>query len=253
MKPRISSNLRATRRTSREFPLTEFTLQLLQAINDWQRGGDHKQKVKRGAKLKQLAAGLPEKFRTCSATCYRQEAHEKDRIWQFLADSTLPETVAAWTIDLSVARDFKNGVPPDGLRGVIFRLTPPSESVVVNLVEIYEDPGFAAAIEQHRSEITCFSDGIGHYHDTQREIVLELHKLSPETIYRYGGYASDRTTLAEQFFGHKPNAEGLAFFDQLCRQANIPETGAWWLSEEGTKNVLARMEPQIERLRLSKS
>src|ERR1700677_2875515 len=78
MKPRVSSNLRATRRTSREFPLTEFTLQLLQAINDWQRGGDHKQKVKRGAKLKQFAAGLPEKFRTCSATCYRQEAHEKE-------------------------------------------------------------------------------------------------------------------------------------------------------------------------------
>ncbi len=129
--------------------MTEFTLQLLQAINDWQRGGDHKQKVKRGAKLKQLAAGLPEKFRTCSATCYRQEAHEKDRIWQLLADSALPETIAAWTI--------------------------------------------------------------------------------------------------------KPNAEGLAFFDQLCRQANIPETGAWWLSEEGTKNVLAQMEPQIERLRLLKS
>ncbi|PKQ10623.1 MAG: hypothetical protein CVT70_18610 [Alphaproteobacteria bacterium HGW-Alphaproteobacteria-1] len=49
-----------------------------------------------------------------------QEAHEKDRIWQLLADESLPETIAAWTTDLSIAKNFKNGVPPDGLRGVIF-------------------------------------------------------------------------------------------------------------------------------------
>ncbi|CAA7627274.1 conserved hypothetical protein [Magnetospirillum sp. SS-4] len=51
----------------------------------------------------------------------------------------------------------------------------------------------------------------------------------------------------------EPNAEGLTFFDQLCRQANIPESGAWWLSEEGTRNVLDRMAPHIERLRRLKS
>lgn len=233
--------------------MTEFTLELLQVINDWQCGGDHKQKVKRGNKLKQLAAELPDRFRTCSEICYRQEAHEKDRIWRLLADSSLPETIAAWTIDLSVARDFKNGVPPDGLRGVIFRLTPPSECIVINLVEIYKDPAFAAAIEQHKSEITRFGDGIGRYHDTQREVVLEVRKLGPEAIYCYGGYASDRATLAEQFFGHRPNAEGLAHFDELCRLANIPESGAWWLSQDGTKNLLARMQPEIERLRQLKS
>ncbi|MBF0247965.1 MAG: hypothetical protein HQL36_07830 [Alphaproteobacteria bacterium] len=233
--------------------MTDFTLELLQAINDWQRGGDHKQKLKRGGKLKKLAAALPKKYRTCSEICYRQEAHEKDRIWQLLADESLPETIAAWTTDLSIARDFKNGVPPDGLRGVIFSLAPPSKSVVINLIKIYGDPGFESAIEQHKGGIVGFGDGIGRYGVTQREIVLELHKLGPETIHCYGGYASDRETLAQQFFGHKPNAEGLAFFDQICRQANIPKSGAWWLSEEGTKNVLDRMAPHIERLRRLKS
>lgn len=232
--------------------MTHFTLELLQAINDWQRGGDHKQKLRRGAKLKQLAAALPERFRTCSEICYRQEAHEKDRIWQLLADESLPETISAWTTDLSVARDFKNGVPPDGLRGVIFGLTPPSESVVLNLIEIYRDSDFRSAIQKHELGITGFRDGIGRYDDTQHEIVLELHKLGPETIHCYGGFASDRETLAEQFFGHKPNAEGLAFFDQLCRQAHIPVSGAWWLTEEGTKNVLDRMVPHIKRLRCLK-
>jgi len=40
------------------------------------------QKVKRGNKLKQLAADLPDRFRTGSETCYRQEVPEKDRIRQ---------------------------------------------------------------------------------------------------------------------------------------------------------------------------
>ncbi len=233
--------------------MTYFTFDLLQAICDWQRGGDHKQKLRRGARLKQLARSLPERFRTCTTICYRQEAHEKDRIWQLLADESLPETIVAWTTELSVAREFKNGVPPEGLRGVIFHLIPPSESVVINLVEVYRDPDFRSAIEQHRAEIIGFGDGISRHGETQHEIVLELHKLSPETILCYGGYATDREKLAEQFFGHKPNAEGLAFFDQLCRQASIPESGAWWLSEDGTRNVLDRMAPHVARLKGLKS
>lgn len=229
--------------------MTEFTLELLQAISDWQRGGDHDQKLRRGAKLKRLAAVLPERFRTCSTVCYRQEAHEKDRIWQLLANESLPETIAAWTTKLSVAKDFKNGVPPDGLHGVIFRLTPTSGSVVINLIEVYGDPDFRSAIERRKAEIVGFGDGIGRYDDMQHEIVLELHKLGPETIHCYGGHATDREKLAEQFFGLTPNAESLAFFDQLCRQASIPENGAWWLSEEGTKNVLDRIAPHLARLK----
>lgn len=229
--------------------MTVFTIDVLQVINDWQRGGSHEQKLRRGSKLKLLSADLPERFRTCSEICYRQEAHENDRIWQLLADQSLPETIAAWTTDLSIAKGFKNGVPPDGLRGVIFSLKPPSGSVVINLIEIYRDPGFRSAIEKHKPNISGFGDGIGRYYDTQCEVVLELHKIGPETIYCYGGYASNREILAEQFFGHKPSAEGLALFDQLCRQADIPENGAWWLSKEGTKNILDRMLPKIECLR----
>lgn len=232
--------------------MNDFKIELLQAINDWQRGGDHTQKLRRGKKLKQQAESLPTQFRTCSEICYRQEAHERDRIWQLLADEHLPETIAAWTTDLSIAKEFKNGVPPDGLRGVIFSLTPPSESVVINLIEVYKDKGFRRSIERDKSNITRFDKGIGLYGDTQSEIVLELDKLSPDTIQCYGGYASDRKALAKQFFGHNPDAEGLAIFEQICDQANIPESGAWWLSHEGTKNVLNRMSPHIARLRCLK-
>ena len=33
--------------------MPEFSLELLQAINDWQSGGDHNQKVQRGEALKE--------------------------------------------------------------------------------------------------------------------------------------------------------------------------------------------------------
>jgi hypothetical protein len=230
-----------------------FTIEILQAINDWQRGGDHKQKLRRGGKLKQLADTLPKKFQSCSDTCYRQEAHEKDRIWKILADQSLPETIAAWTTDLSISQSFKNGVPPNGLQGVIFSLMPPPESVVINLVEVYRDPDFMNAISQHKSQITGFGNGIGRYGKTQHEVVLELRELGPETIHCYGGYASDRETLAERCLGHKPNAEELKAFNEICHQANTPESGAWWLSQDGTRNVLDRMGPKIERLRQVKS
>src|SRR4051812_42794202 len=108
-----------------------FTRELIQAVNDWQRGGDHKQKVRRGLHLKDCAASLPAQFRICGEACLRQEAHEKDRIWQLLADRRLPETIAAWTMDLDVAKTFKGGMPPPGLQGVIFSLVPPAESVVL--------------------------------------------------------------------------------------------------------------------------
>ena len=88
-----------------------FTRDLIQAVSDWQRGGSHDQKVKRGERLKTAAALLPEHFRTCAATCFRQEAHEKDRVWQLLADNHLPETIASWTTNIAIAKAFKGGVP----------------------------------------------------------------------------------------------------------------------------------------------
>jgi hypothetical protein len=86
-----------------------FTRDLIQAVSDWQRGGSHDQKVKRGERLKTAAALLPKHFRTCAATCFRQEAHEKDRIWQLLADNHLPETITSWTTDIAIAKAFKGG------------------------------------------------------------------------------------------------------------------------------------------------
>lgn len=228
--------------------MATFTLEIVQAVSDWQRGGDHNTKVKRGAALKKACAGLPSSFCTWDGPCYRQEAHKKDRVWQLLADNRLPETTAAWTTDLGIAKTFKGGVPPEGLRGVIFKLHSPAASVVVNLSALYTDADFHDACERHRGQIPYYGDGIGRYGDSQKEVVLEIASLDQASIHAYGGYSSSREDLAELYFGRVPSDDDLAAFDQLCVQANVG-AGAWWLTETGTQAVLKLMEPHVARLR----
>jgi hypothetical protein len=165
-----------------------FTVELIQAVNDWQRGGDHHQKLQRSKKLSACAATLPAQYRQCNVACFRQEAHEKDRTWQLLADNCLPETIAAWTTDLQIAKTLKGGVPPLGLQGVIFRLFPPPGTVVVNLAGLYTDPDFLAAVEKHEHTIIGFQDGIGRWRGSQSEVVLELESLNSAEVYSYGGF-----------------------------------------------------------------
>lgn len=54
-----------------------FTLDLLQAINDWQRGGSAQQKKRRGERLKELSIKLSPKFRQTKLCCFRQLGLDK--------------------------------------------------------------------------------------------------------------------------------------------------------------------------------
>jgi hypothetical protein len=228
--------------------LSVFGQEVVQAINDWQRGGDHDQKVRRGARLKEVCSDLPPEFRSCDVPCFRQEAHEKARVWQLLADERLPETIAAWTTDINTAKQFKGGVPPEGLQGVIFGITPQSSSVVVNLNAVYRDPGFRKACEQLRRQLTGFDSGIGKYGPSQNEVVLEIANLTPEHVLHYGGFSSSREEIAEMLFNRQPTEEDLEVLDRLCAKAGTKQ-GAWWLSASGSRAVLDRMKPRIEKLR----
>lgn len=228
--------------------MTVFTLDVVQAINDWQRGGDHKQKVRRGSALKVACAGLPAMFRSCQVKCFRQEAHEKDRVWKLLADNSLPETIAAWTTDIAVAKGFKGGVPPVGLQGVVFALHPPAGSVIANLSAVYADQDFQDVCARYREQVQGYSDGIGKYGSSQSEVVLEVGSLDQAEIHSYGGQSSSREVVAALFFERTPSPQDLEVFDELCARGGI-KFGDWWLSEPGTRAVLKRMAPHIARLK----
>jgi len=229
-----------------------FDLGILKAINEWQRGGSPKQKDRRGQSLKETCNSLPDRFRTCEQICYRQEAHEKDRIWQLLANEALPESISSWTVSLSMAKGFKGGVPPAGLQGVIFAITPSTDQVVLNLVEIYADPEFQKACETHRTAIPGFASGIGKYGGSQSEIVLNVERLVTDQVFSYGGFSSSIEDLAALAIGHRPSDEELALFTATAENAAV-RPGAWWLSTEGTRCVLGRMAPRLTALRAEKS
>lgn len=222
-----------------------FQLSLLQAVSDWQRDGDHEQKLKRGNSLKACVSGIDQRFRTCDALCFRQEAHETDRTFKLLAGCGLPERIASWTLDLEVAKNLKNGVPPEGLQGVIFSIIPPKDSVVVNLDALYSDPEFCAAMEKHKSKINYYQDGAGKWMNSQREVIIELENLNATDIECYGGYAGDIDHLVVDFVAlhhHFPTENNLL-------ELSLRAGKAWWLSKDGTQSVLKRMQPRIEAIK----
>jgi hypothetical protein len=144
-------------------------------------------------------------------------------------------------------------MPPPGLQGVIFKITPPKDSVVLNLTILHDDPAFQAAVETHKANIGGYHDGIGRWQDLQREVVLELGNLDQASVCSYGGFSGNRETLAELRLQRKPTPEDLAEFDELAKKAGIVPGGEWWLSEPGTQTLLTRMQPHISSLKQKKA
>ena len=229
-----------------------FTRELLQAVSDWQRGGDDRQKMRRGERLKALAENLDQHFRQCGLVTYRQVALDKAGVWKLVAERTLREAVSAWTLSAAVAKTFKGGVPPEGWQGAIFAITPQPQNVIINLNSLYACPEFQEALEREKGVITGFADGAGRYRNTQAEVILNLYSLDCADIHALGGYSSDRDTLIRMMFNCEPTPELIAWFEHN-RQAAGATLGPMWLEGDPLQRVLKRMEPHVARLKTIKA
>ena len=224
-----------------------FSNELLQAVSDWQRGGDAKQKKRRGAALKAAAIDLPDSFKS-SETCYRQIALDKSAVWRVGAELKLAETISAWTQSLEAAKNIKGGVPPLGYQGVIFRIDPTPDQIVVNLAALYVDEIFCSRMEEMKSEINGYWEGAGKYGATQVEVVLEIASLPLDSIHSWGGYSSPEPQLAEMFFGHTPSQTELQTFHELMEKAGH-RCGPYWLSTpDAVSRVAEKLKFHAERL-----
>lgn len=231
-----------------------FPLELLQAVSDWQRGGDARQNHKRGQRLKVACASVPGNYRTCSLCLFRQVALPKDGVWKLIGDGHLQEKISSWTLDLETAMVFKGGVPPEGqgYQGVILCVMPRPGSVVVNLRELYKDLNFTAALEQHKGIIAGYHDGAGFYGNDQNEVVLEVASVTQQDIYSMGGHSSHFDQLideAAKLIHGRPVTPEEREALRLKAEHVRPEAGPAWLSPEATQRVLTRMKPDVERLR----
>jgi len=220
-----------------------FTLAFLQAVNDYQCGGNS---LKKAERLLSFRENLPAQFRSCSNICYRQEAQDQGRVWDLIARTKLPMWYSSWTTDLEVAKAFKGGVTPNG-QGVIIQVNPPVGSVILNLAELYKDAAFHSALELCKSRISRFGDGIGRYKHFQAEVILDLDTGTPASIYCIGGFTNAKE-LARSIYHREPTAEEIQEIEKDLRDAGI-QTSGWWLSHEGSLAVWRRIQPRLPALR----
>ncbi|WP_205954151.1 hypothetical protein [Pseudoxanthomonas winnipegensis] len=236
----------------------EFTRDFLQAVSDWQRGGDAKQNRKRGERLKAACANLPAEFRESPLVCHRQVGLTNAGIWDLFAENHLTEKISSWTIDPEVAKAFKNGVPPNGgeFRGVIYSIHPPAGSVIVSLWALYRDDEFLAALEEHKPQIEGFDKGAGCWGNSQIEVVLEIDKVSYEDVYTLGGWSSAPDSLdllaegARQKYGRTRVTP--AELDSLLIDVRDVANQPMWLLPELTKGVIARTLKEVPHLKVKK-
>lgn len=226
-----------------------FSVELLQAINDWQRGGDAPTKRRRGERLKSLAASLPPRFREVAAPCYRRLALAKGPVFDLGERLALPEAISAWTLDLNVAKEFKDGVPEPGWHGVIFQLSPEPGQVVVNLDAVYSDPGFVTECELRKREVTDYPAGIGRYGNSQREVLIEVPEITIDSVIALGGFApqSHIDSLVQECLDRPLSEdEARAFEDATAHARGLP--GDWWLMGDGKDRVVAKWKQEAQRL-----
>jgi hypothetical protein len=220
-----------------------YTIELIQAVSDWQRGGDSKQKAKRGLALKKEASKLPERFRHTADRCYRQIALSGNHLRRMGNEYCLTETISSWTKDESVAKDFKGGVPPSGeYQGVIFTVLPPEGSIILDLTALFADERFLEEVEKQKSLINRYHDGIGQFGNRQKEVVIEIKTVPLDALYGWGGYSSPEHRLAKLFFSTFPNEAQLEWFRKLMDFSGI-RSGAYWLT---TKDAVDRVNEKLK-------
>lgn len=211
-----------------------FDINLLQAISDWQLGGDATAKKIRGDRLKILVTDLPAEFKSCSASCYRRLSLSKGAVWQVGTEYALEETISSWTLNLEIAQAFKGGVPAKGYQGAIFTQQPSTHEVIINLNALFSNAEFQLAVSQRRSEIKNFDRGIGRYGNSQCEVVLSLEKLPLNSVHCWGGYVGDE----ESFKGMLPEGETMESFKKRLESSSFNFNEPHWLCDsEAIKRV----------------
>jgi hypothetical protein len=225
-----------------------FNLELLQAISDWQRGGDLKQKARRGERLKILSEALDPEFRETSLCCFRQISLDKSFLWKLGNELHIKEGISSWTMVTDVAKEFKGGPPPEGWQGVIFEIVPEGGQVILNIDALFRDPHFLEDCEAAKGDIVGFHEGIGRYSGSQREVVLEVKSLPIEAVYALGGHSSTKESLARMYFGREPSAGELKYFYNLLVRSKA-KFGPVWVTEDAMTRVRSQMLKQVEVLK----
>lgn len=187
-----------------------FTLELLQAINNWQKGALGIGKDTLAENVKKHSVKLPLKFKTLEGVCYRKIHLKGDNILKIGIDFKIPETYSSWTFESSIAEKFNIVIPTkkSGRIGFIFEWNPtqfPNFEVIINLNEVFQSIEFQKACNDFESSIYDFHLGIGKYKNAQQEIILKISELKIEQIWAYGSYKTSTDEFVQKYLSRKTN------------------------------------------------
>lgn len=218
-----------------------FSLEFLQAVNDWQVGGHAGEKHERGLRLKRLSQALPQDLRATEAPkLYRRYKVTDAIIKQLGLKLELTETISAWTTKRSVAELMKGGVP-EKKPGVLLGCDPKNGTVILNVERLYGSAEFREAVAMHKSEIEGFEDGIGAYSDTQHEVVFEIAAVPRNAVVTWGGQSSDLKTLTGKFYGKEdPSVANQKKIKRLMKKAKIKPGKLWLSNSEAVDRISER-------------
>lgn len=219
-----------------------FTLELLQAINDWQIGGTIEAKESLAENIKKYAIHLPSKFKTLSNVCYRKINLEGKYILEIGLCGEILEKYSSWTLRSSIVQNFDGGIPEHQSCKIpyIFELNPSNSEdfeVIINLYELFNDLDFKTACVENQKFIKDFHLGIGEFKNSEAEVILKVSKLGRDQIWALGGHGIK--TKEEfyklinevfEFINGKPLE--LKEFDEMISQNNIPIGGSMWITKE---------------------
>lgn len=209
-----------------------FTLEILQAINDWQSGTT----TARGKKLEELCVNLPDKYRTVESPCYRKINLKKDGVFSIFAHFCLPERISSWSSSVDIVKSFKHGVSLKiGEQSFIYQTNPTKNEVIINLIAVYKSCDFQNSLKQNIENIKNVNLGIVRYNDSQSEVVLKKEVVTHKDIYMLGG----RSTAF--CISHSSDIKNLSLSNSVYDITTNTIIVFKWLSPEKTSEVIDRV------------
>ncbi|ENN7602976.1 hypothetical protein ACAI74_004796 [Escherichia coli] len=209
-----------------------FTLEILQAINDWQRSTTKN----RGKKLETLCVNLPAQYKTVDFACYRKINLQKDGVFSMFAHYRLPERISSWSSSVDVVKNFKHGVSLNIVeQSFIYQTSPTPNEIILNLIAVYNSSDFQSALSLHRKDIDNVHLGIDKYGNSQLEVVLKKDFVTHNDIYMLGGRSSAFCV------SHSPIIQkmSLSYLDYDIRKNKV--IAFKWLSHEITRRIIDRI------------
>ncbi|QMV50608.1 hypothetical protein [Ewingella americana] len=209
-----------------------FTLEILQAINDWQLSTT----TARGKKLEKLCVQLPAEYRTVDFPCYRKINLKKDGVFSVFARHSLPERISSWSSSVDVVKSFKHGVSLKvGEQSFIYQTNPAQNEVILNLIAVYKSCYFHNALNQHRNNIKNIKLGIDRYKDSQSEVVLKKEVVTHKDIYMLGG-------RSQAFcISHYSDIKSLSLSNSVYDITTNTIIIFKWLTPEKTSKVISKV------------